>query len=127
MKKLLFLLLLATGCEVNVQYRKNECVRVFMHEPGLYSVLDKDLKSVSFRDTQWLDFDDGDGRRQHVSLIADVPKDKSMWYEGEYQKDSRGSDWRWVKIHIHNVEDVNGADWNTPGKHSKHVTTKPVE
>lgn len=111
MKKLLVFVVLMVGCNKppeNLVYQKDDCVRVFMHEPGLYSVLNKDLKAVSFRNM----------RGKNSQLVADVPKDKSMWYEGEYKEYEINADrghnesWKWVKIHIHDVNDVNGGVWN---------------
>jgi hypothetical protein len=96
------------GCSTkpNISYKKEDINRVFMHEPGLYSILNIKFESVSFRTGyNW--------RLPNIEIIADVPKDKSMWYEGEYidVKDSK-SGWKWVKIHIHSPQDINGGAWN---------------
>jgi len=119
----ILVVLLVAGCSKtpeNLVYQKDECVRVFMHEPGRYSVLNKELKAVSFRNMR-----DGNASQ----LVTDVPKDKAMWYEGEYRKSVQGYNegWKWVKIHIHDLNDINGGAWDTGGKHSQNIQTRPIE
>ncbi len=109
-----------------IDYRKGECVRVFMHEPGSYSILDENFKSISFRHAY------PTREFKGVKIIANVPKDKSMWWEGEYKySDSVAhhlDGWYWVNIYIHGPEDINGAEFEEGNvHHRRRVKTNVVK
>jgi hypothetical protein len=86
------------GCDKDEQVEKANCVRVFMHQPGYYSVLDENFKSIIF----------SGGPCPVFRIIADVPANMPMWYHGI----KNGRDWKSIEIHIHSPQDINGAGWN---------------
>lgn len=84
--------------------------RVFMHEIGKYSVLireDGSLVSMPLYGNY------ANGRGITVKLIDDVPTNGQM-----YVKKMAGT----FEVHIHNINDINGADWDH-GKFGKGTTT----
>lgn len=94
---------------------RRNIVKVMMHEPERYSVLvqdtDKSLKTLTYRGCK---------------LIADVPKNESMWLEIEMNKakeevTDEGYHYKWAKIHIHSADQLNGAGWDH-GKHGRGQT-----
>ncbi|RDJ34961.1 MAG: hypothetical protein DWQ19_09000 [Crenarchaeota archaeon] len=96
MKKLILLLLLVVaGCGHPLREGESRTIeRVFMHEPGRYSVLVREydeLKSISFRSHK-------------VKLLDDVEKGDDMWMEMK-----NGI----TTIHIHNAKEVEGGAWQT--------------
>ena len=89
--------------------KREHIVRVFMHEPGDYSVLvnnNGELVSKTFA--------------CKIRLIRDVPYDEPMYYEGERNRDGY---FLRVEIHVHSEKDINGAGWN----HGKFGSGQTVE
>lgn len=54
------------------------------------------------------------GYGDNPKIIRDVPKDKNMWviYERTPPTFSASEKYDNVEIHIHSVDDINGAGWN---------------
>jgi len=91
--------------------------KVFVHEPGRYSILvrcekDKELVPVIF------------SRYINYRLFDDVPFEEPMWaIFTEYTiRSAKTSD---LEIHIHSLKDLNGGGWDH-GKEGK-GTTNTVE
>lgn len=107
------------SCQVSYTDHKGSVIKVFMHEPGLYSVMQDDFSVVSFRDM----------RRNDSKLIADVQKGQPMWWEAKKAHQRGGNcGWSQVRIHIHGPEDINGGDWQQgAGGAKRQVGTKVIE
>lgn len=106
------------------EIREGTFVRIFMHEPGLYSVLDENLRPIEFRNFVR-------GTKKNVKLFKDVPANEKMWYKGEYFLGTYGNrtmGWMWIEIHIHNENDINGGDFEEGDIHHRHkVRTTPIK
>lgn len=126
MKKIihiLFCLAVAGCCGNQPTDRKGKVEniqRVFMHEPGDYTVMwldkDKQLQTRRFN-----------GYRSNVILKADVSSGEPMWAEWRgwgspnHPNEDRYVSYERVVIHVHNAESINGAGWNH-GKHGRGQT-----
>ena len=111
MKKLVFLVLLLVGCCSNVERReeKKEFVRIFMHNPGYYSVMVKDDGELKiFYD--W-------GCKQKV--ICDISSGEPMYYKIIWKGNSK----ELIEYHIHSAKDIDGG--TSGGKNS--IKTNVVE
>ena len=112
----LCLIVLFTGCNNIHTDKKIENVQaVFYHEPGntlLVNGKGAELKTITFRDAE-------------ITLFKDVPQGSTVWARVQRDGDDfNGIDER-VEIHIHSVDDINGAGWNH-GKFGSGTTTKIV-
>ena len=93
------------GCEKMVfeeRHEKGNIVSVYMHEPGRYSVMvERGNKLVPkyFYNAK-------------TEIIRDIPAGSNMWYESYYRATMNHTGYRWVKIHIRSVDDINTAGWN---------------
>ena len=124
------ILSLTAGCVTKEScFRGNgkvdKVTRVFMHEPGVYSVL---IENPTTGDLTPLALDMGgdfpDVRFRAV-VRADVPPGAPMWLNkwAHYIGDSpTGACERLVDIHVHSPAEINGAGWNH-GKHGAGETT----
>ena len=88
-----------------VRDEKSDIVAVWKHRANEYSVtVQEGLKFVDIPFS---------GTKLNQELIADVPSHKKMWYEAHYRFNSwTGGGYEDVKIHIHSINEVNGAGWN---------------
>lgn len=98
MKKLLFAtVLLLSGCMGPTTPHKIDNVRrVFMHQPGHYSVLVQDGAELKIKDFP----------SHNTKLIMDA-KDGKMWVEGHKYNDQQL--WSQVIIHITSEKDIEGG------------------
>ncbi len=112
-------LALAAGCtKYSDPYRVENVTRVLMHEPSRYTL----LTALP------------DGRiEQHTyggyglcykppDLYHDVPPDKPIWAELREANDGCTPCTYVASIHLHSVEEINGAGWNH-GKFGNGQTT----
>lgn len=102
--------------------------RVFMHQPGDYSVVYREdesrLDTIRIRkySSDLYSVDDV----QQV-IYADVEPGKPIYllfkgkYNGLYQTNLS------AEIHIHSSQEINGAEWETGGKYPRKNQTVPVE
>lgn len=92
--------------------------RLFFHERDFYSVLivkeDKTVEHKFFYTNQY----------NKITLICDVEKGDRMWFE-EFKNGNWVERTLDVIIHIHSVDDLNGAGWNH-GKFGNGMTV-PIE
>lgn len=79
-------------------------VRVFMHRPQEFTFLSTDPSSKRIIINH---LDIGDGHK--AEIFADVPDDKPMW--ARYGEGVQGKSSESLEIHIHSVNDMNGAGW----------------
>jgi len=101
MKKFLLLFLLfLPGCETPQHYKVNNIVRVFMHDPGKYSLMvreDGQLKSLPFH-----------GHSNYFYVYEDVPSGEPMW--ADVDKTSNGV--KTITLHVHDEKDIQGGGWD---------------
>jgi hypothetical protein len=95
-----------SSCDNGPKQEKIEnVVRIFMHEPGHYSLMIQLSGSIS-----------ATMRTVNLSgcepkFIMDAPKDGEMWVYIEYprlENDNRGI----ADFHIHSENDIDGGGWN---------------
>ncbi len=115
-------------------------VRVFMHQPGEYSVLYQEgieLKSFAFYSVnfhqpfQGLNVGRGQNLNIKVKIIMDVKEDEPMWAlakttgKGNWMNNTQDIE---VSIHVHSQKDINGAGWMVQdGKTKKFGMTQVIE
>ena len=103
---LLFFVLLVAGCSSYSEGQKFNVVRVFMHDPGCYSILNKnaagEIEDISFRN--W-----------HARILDDVPKGEPMWAQIKGGK---------VEIHIHHASEIGGGGYQTIDTTGEVITTE---
>jgi hypothetical protein len=104
--------------------------RVFMHTPGVYSVMVKEgefLKAYYPADL-WQSRGNIRGNT-NTEIVADVPPDAPMWLEMWKEKDysfGSPSETRTI-IHIHNPDDVGGGGWRSGKGGRYHHQTEVIE
>jgi hypothetical protein len=87
-------------------------VRVFYHTGNQYSVMHKG-NDGEILTTSW---------NKPTRIIADVPADKLMWASKYLGGQNFGGSWnKYCVIHIHAVNEINGAGWDN-GKLGKGTT-----
>ena len=89
---------------------------VWFHEENKYSISYVNNANEIINESPW--------KCVNPKIIIDVPKGEKMYYEYKYSfnsfwgcMDSANS---YVKIHVHSINDIIGADWN----HGKFGTGK---
>lgn len=100
MKKVLasFVIVIGLGCGGHeiTHTEEKEFVRIFMHNPGKYTVLVKEHNELK-------SFEPAYGIKQ--TLIADVPPGKPMYYKLNYSGRSQES----IEYHIHSEKDIDAG------------------
>ena len=115
--------MLFAACDRNDQvvheYKVDNIVRIFMHEPSHYTFLVQDPNSTLIQ-RKWIKMKPG-----NITLLADVPAGKhSLLLIG---KDADGRI-RKVELHLHNVAAIGAAGWRTQaGKEMRTGQTHVVE
>lgn len=99
------------------KYKLENIGRIFMADPGSYILMYQDVNETIVKVV--------DLRNYKSTLITDVPKDMQMWMEYDSYFGKLEQQLYNVKIHIHDVKDVNGAEWHH-GKGS-HDQLIPIE
>ncbi len=99
------------GCGDDPPVRPDEridgVVRVFMHEPGRYTVLRRSSAASSIVEQQV-------PQLKYVAdtaYVPDVPEDQPMWVSVHYGGDHL-SPIAHIVFHVHSVSDIGGAGWN---------------
>jgi len=94
--------------------KKMNVDRIYMHEPGRYSVMIKtgpkgeELEIIELR------------ADRKIHIIADVPSQDPCWVYFEREKTMKQS-WEKIWIHVHSPQDIQGGGWNH-GKFGKGQT-----
>jgi hypothetical protein len=116
---------------------KLDIARVFMHNPGDYTVMHVDNNAVVHAERivwgsrnphkigRWLEKCgtwSGAVITEQI-LVADVPQDKPMWVHLKKIESGRAR----ATIHIHSPKEISGAEWSTGGKHPTKAMTVDVE
>ena len=105
-------LFLVIGCETRPDGSERlNVIRVFMHEPGDYSVMYQEGKEVKTLSLVCY---------RGVQVLADVPKGEPMYYEKTWKKHESA---RHV-IHVHSPQDIKGGGWSNEDSHGQ---TIPIE
>ena len=93
--------------------------RVFMHDPGRYSVLVQDPGSLEYKPLNvpgW-----GSASNCHsIRIFGDVPESDSIWLRFHYIGEA-GDLQRELEIHIRSEKDIEGGGWDH-GKHGRGQT-----
>jgi hypothetical protein len=111
----------AISCKREITYEKGDVIAVWKHDVARYSVTIQNKYEIADKGFHMVDF----GK---MHLVADVPENKSMWYEAYYKLDDwTGNGYTQVVIHIHSIDDLRGAEWQSGGKLKIHGQTERVE
>lgn len=103
--------------------RINNIVRVLVHDPGEYSALvqeDKTLKSVHLHKLQKFKWGE-------VELVMDATPGEPCFAVVQYFNKNDSPHVTKVTVHLHSVEDVTGGGWRHGGKHVTTGQTNVVE
>lgn len=88
-------------------------VRVFMHDEDYYTLLVKTRNSPHRLDSVNI-------CGIKPALIMDVPKERLMW---AYIKEDVGREMLKAEIHLHSVESINGAGWESGAVYTRTRST----
>lgn len=118
----IILFLFLSGCESKfdpIVTKYNNVVRVFVHDPGEYSILveDKDTKELtSIRWSKW------DTEFHRYKVYADVKRNDNIWVKTTktwgFDKNTIE-----IEIHIHNSKEIEGGSWNHNKEGSGHTNS----
>jgi len=102
--------------DTNQVVQIDNVVRVFMHKPEEFTILSQptDSKRLVINHLNII---------QKAEIFVDVPAGNAMWAKCQHNMDSNFL--ISLEIHIHGVEDINGAGWET--KNGKQTVTGTVE
>lgn len=118
MKKIFYILCIL-GClilninssQANDGRTKRNCVRVFMHSPGDYSVMVQEGDELVV-----VHLKDGSPYGVKPKIFKDVSKNKKMYYKVDIIPPSfwgaSYTTYSNIEIHVHSEKDINGAGWN---------------
>lgn len=99
-----------TGNPKGAPERIENIVRIFMHQPGDYSLMIKNPGSAEIETRRCPNVS--------VKIIQDLEPQQSIWALVQKRIGTTSS----MELHIHKPEDINGAGWDN-GKQGKGTTT----
>ncbi|MDO8600308.1 MAG: hypothetical protein Q7R73_01645 [bacterium] len=96
------------GCVADdkFDYKIENVVRIFMHEPGHYTFFIKNEKTPGELEIKTIGVD-----RNLVKIFTDLLPSKNPWVR-HYTGCSPYPSWGCLEIHIRNPQDVQGGGWN---------------
>ena len=84
-------------------YFKEDIVALWKHRVNEYSVTTQNGNKLT---DKYLYYE------KDIDIIMDVPIGSNMWYSGTYKECYNTRTYDKLEVHIHSINDINGAGWS---------------